>query len=40
MEQVSFSFGDGRTNVLEVKGKEFSSGDFISECICIWALSQ
>jgi len=28
---VSFSSGGGRTNVL--KGRESSSGDFISECI-------
>lgn len=32
---MSFSSDDGRTNILETKGKESSSGDFVSECICI-----
>lgn len=38
MEQVSFISDDGRTNVLELKGKESSSGDFIAEYILRMSL--
>lgn len=40
MEQMSFSSVDKQTNVLEIKDKESSSGDYIGDCIWVWALSQ
>lgn len=35
MEEMSFSSVDEQTNVLDIKDKESSSGDYISNCICI-----